>query len=296
MRHHTRRQFELVLNRFNLKLGQTTKVMGILNTTPDSFSRDGIYKDAERAKDLALKMVEDGADIIDIGGESTRPGAEAISAKEEKERVLPVIRKLAKEIKLPISIDTTKSEVACAALEEGASIVNDISGLNFDSRMASVVARFKAGCVLMHIKGEPRTMQDEPFYASPIEEIIQSLRESLTKATAAGIDKKSLIIDPGIGFGKTTEHNLEIINRLEEFACLDAPILIGTSRKSLIGNLLNLPVNRRLMGTAATVAASVCNGAHIVRVHDVEEIVQVIRVLDAILNSQGNKTFQESLI
>ena len=280
-----RKEFELALDRFSMKLGKSTKVMGILNVASDSFSNDGIYKDPERAKLKALKMVAEGADILDIGGESTRPDAQPVSVEEEKKRVLPVIRKISKEIKVPISIDTTKSEVAHAALEEGASIVNDISGLNFDPQMAAVIARFEAACVLMHIKGTPGTMQNNPVYTSLIEEIIKSLRESVSYAVAAGIDRKKLVVDPGIGFGKTTEHNLEIIKRLRDFACLDLPILIGTSRKSLIGNVLNLPVAQRLLGTAACVAAAIFNGAHIVRVHDVKEMVQVARMVDAILNS-----------
>jgi len=258
--------------------------MGILNVTCDSFSNDGIYKDPQRAKDLALEMVEKGADIIDIGGESTRPGARTVSVEEEKERVLPVIRRLNKEIECPISIDTTKSEVAQAALEEGATIVNDISGLKFDPQMARVIADYEAGCVLMHIKGTPRTMQENPFYDSLIDEIIDSLRESISFAVTAGVDKKKIIIDPGIGFGKTPRNNLQIIKRLQDFACLNLPILIGTSRKSFIGNVLELPVGERLPGTAATVAASIFNGVHIVRAHDVAETAQLTKMVDAILN------------
>ncbi|MCQ9208074.1 MAG: dihydropteroate synthase [Omnitrophica bacterium] len=280
-----RKEFDLALPRYNLKLGQTTKVMGILNLTPDSFSEDGIYKDPQRAKDSALKMIDQGADIIDVGGESTRPGAARVSSREEKARVLPIIRKLNKETKTPISIDTTKAEVAQAALAEGASIVNDISALKFDPRMAETVARFKAGCVLMHIQGSPQTMQEHPFYHSLIEEIIASLTESINKASLAGIDTKSLIIDPGIGFGKTTEHNLQIINRLKEFTKLDLPVLIGVSRKSFIGNTLGIPVQQRLLGTAVSLAASIFNGAHIIRVHDVKEMSQVAKMVDAILNS-----------
>jgi len=278
-----RKQFDLALGRYTLRLGNSTKVMGILNVTRDSFSKDGIYKDPERAKDRCLQMVEEGADIIDIGGESTRPAALAVSAQEEQARVLPVIKKLSREVKIPISIDTTKSEVAQAALEEGASIVNDISGLKFDSQMPKVIARFGAGCVLMHIKGTPRTMQQNPLYVSLIEEIIDSLKESISLASCAGIERNKIVVDPGIGFGKTTVHNLRIIKGLEQFSCLDLPILVGTSRKSFIGNVLNLPVEERLWGTAASVAVSICNGAHIVRVHDVKEMTQVTRMVDAIL-------------
>lgn len=280
-----RKEFEFICGHHILRLGKTTKVMGILNVTCDSFSKDAVFKDPEQAKDLALKMVEEGADIIDIGGESTRPQAQPISVAQEQMRVLPVIRRIAKEIKVPISVDTSKSEVAHAALEEGASIVNDISGLKFDSQMANVIARFGAGCVLMHIKGTPQTMQKNPVYVSLIEEIINSLKESVSSATVAGIDKNRIIIDPGIGFGKTTMHNLQIIKRLKDFTSLDLPVLIGTSRKSVIGKVLNLPVERRLLGTAATVAVSIYNGAHIVRVHEVKEMVQITRMIDAILNS-----------
>lgn len=280
-----RKEYEFLCRDYNLRLGRDTRIMAILNVTSDSFSKDGIYQDPERAKDCALRMVEAGADIIDIGGESTRPGAESVGQEEELRRVLPVIKKLIKQIKAPLSIDTTKSEVAHAALGEGASIVNDISGLKFDPKMAGVVARFQAGCVLMHIKGTPQTMQDKPFYSSLIEEIIAGLKESASIAASFDIEKERLIVDPGIGFGKTTEHNLEILNRLREFNCLDLPILIGTSRKSFIGNVLGLAVNQRLMGTAASVAASIFNGAHIVRVHDVREMAEVARMVDAILNS-----------
>lgn len=280
-----RKEFKFYCPQYTMNLGKTTKIMGILNVTSDSFSDDGIYKDPERAKDTGLQMAEDGADIIDVGGESTRPGAECVSLKEEKERTLPLIRRLVKEIKIPISIDTTKSEVAEAALEEGASIVNDISGLKSDFRMGEAIARFGAGCVLMHIKGTPQTMQENPNYASLIEEIIESLKGSISRAAQAGIDRKRIIIDPGIGFGKTTDHNLQIINRLRDFACLNLPILIGTSRKSFIGNVLTLPLQKRLLGTAASVAASIFNGAHIVRVHDVKEMIQVAKMVDAILNS-----------
>lgn len=279
-----REEFEFSCGRYSLKLGKTTKIMGILNVTPNSFSNDGVYQDPAKAEDLALEMVCEGADIVDIGGESTHPGAKSIFEKEQMQRVLPVVRRLNKKIKVPISIDTTCAAVAAAALEEGASIVNDISGLKFDSQMGAVIARFNAGCVLMHIKGTPTNMQKNPFYASLIEEIITSLKESIHLATSAGTDKKSLILDPGIGFGKTTEHNLQIISRLKDFACLNLPILIGTSRKSFIGNVLKLAVEERLLGTAATVVASIFNGAHIVRVHDVKEVIQATRMADAILN------------
>jgi dihydropteroate synthase len=279
-----RKEFELSLGRHSLKLGRVTRIMGIVNLTSDSFSGDGIHRDPRRAQEAIRQMAEQGADIIDIGGESTRPGAQPVSAEEEKDRVIPVIQEAAKRIKLPISVDTSKSEVAYAALQEGASIVNDISGLKFDSRMPEVIARFGAGCVLMHIKGNPQNMQQSPVYVDLIEELIESLRESLSLAAAAGISRESIVIDPGIGFGKSTAHNLQIVNNLREFDCLDLPILIGVSRKSFIGNVLEIPVDRRLWGTAASVAVSICRGAHIVRVHDVQEMAQVARMADAILN------------
>jgi dihydropteroate synthase len=280
-----RKEFDFKCRDYRLRLGKNTGIMGVLNVSNGSFSKDAIYKDPLRARDKAQQMKEEGADIIDVGGESTRPGALGISPEEELKRVIPVIKELAKELKLPISIDTTKSEVARAALEEGASIVNDISGFKFDRQMADVAASFNAGCVLMHIQGTPRTMQENPGYQSLMDEIISYLRESVAIADSAGIDHEGLLLDPGIGFGKTSEHNLQIINRLNEVAALDLPILIGTSRKSFIGNVLNLPVEERLFGTAASVAVSIFNGAHIVRVHDVKEIAQVVKLTDNILNS-----------
>jgi len=259
--------------------------MGILNVTPDSFSGDGIYQDPERAKEQAQKMITAGADIIDIGAESSRPGAKAISPEEEIKRVLPVIKALIKQIDVPISIDTSKADVAEKALSAGASIVNDISGLRFDSKMAAVIADHQAGCVLMHIRGNPENMQQNPVYSRLTEEILDSLKESLAVAEAGGINREKIIIDPGIGFGKTCEHNLGIIKNLRDFNQLDLPILIGTSRKSFIGQVLDLPVEMRLWGTAATVCASILSGAHIVRVHDVCEMSQIARMSDAILNT-----------
>lgn len=279
----TRQIFKLNLKQQTLRLGKKTKIMGILNVTSDSFSKDGIYKDPQRAEDLALQMIKEGADIIDIGGESTHPRAELVSAEEEKMRVLPVIKRIAKKIAAPISIDTTKSLVAEAALEEGASIVNDISGLSFDKDMASVVSRFKAGCILMHIQGTPQTMQSNPSYESLLDEIIDDLRKKIATALESGIEQDKLIVDPGFGFGKTTEHNLQILKHLNKFSCLDLPILIGTSRKAFIGNTLNLEVEKRLFGTAATVALSIAGGAHIIRVHDVKEMAQVAKMIDAVL-------------
>jgi dihydropteroate synthase len=257
-----------------------TYVMGILNVTPDSFSDGGRYFTLDLALEHALKMIEDGADIIDIGGESTRPGSDPVPIEEELRRVIPVIKELAKRTKVAISIDTYKSEVARQALDNGALIVNDISGLRFDEKMAEVVAEYKASVVLMHIKGTPKTMQQNPEYKDVISEIYSYLSESVDLALSAGI--KQIIVDPGIGFGKRLIDNLEIIRRLREFKSLGYPILIGVSRKSFIGNILNLPVDQRLEGTAGAVAISVWNGANIVRVHDVKEMVRVVRIVDAI--------------
>jgi dihydropteroate synthase len=257
-----------------------TYVMGILNVTPDSFSDGGRYFTLDSALEHALKMIEDGADIIDVGGESTRPGSDPVPIEEELRRVIPVIKELAKRTKVPISIDTYKSEVARQALDNGALIVNDISGLRFDEKMVEVVAEYKASVVLMHIKGTPKTMQQNPEYKDVISEIYSYLSESVNLALSAGI--KQIIVDPGIGFGKRLIDNLEIIRRLREFKSLGYPILIGVSRKSFIGNILNLPVDQRLEGTAGAVAISVWNGANIVRVHDVKEMVRVVRIVDAI--------------
>ncbi len=261
-----------------------TYVMGILNVTPDSFSDGGKYFTLDSAIEHALKMIEEGADIIDVGGESTRPGSEPVPIEEELRRVIPVIKELVKRTDVPISIDTYKSEVARQALEEGAVIVNDISGLKFDKRMAEVVANYKASVVVMHIKGTPKTMQQNPYYDDVISEIYSYLYESIEIAKGAGIEQ--IIVDPGIGFGKRLTDNLEIIRRLREFKSLGYPILIGVSRKSFIGNILNLPVEERLEGTAGAVAISVWNGANIVRVHDVKEMTRVVRIVDAIRQVQ----------
>lgn len=262
-----------------------THLMGILNVTPDSFSDGGKYGDVEKALQHALRMVEEGADFIDVGGESTRPGSEAISLEEELRRVIPVIEQLSRRTTIPISIDTYKSEVARRALDAGASVVNDISGLHFDPAMVEVIAEKQASVVLMHIKGTPRTMQHNPEYSDVVAEIISYLRESINRAEQNGIQQ--ILIDPGIGFGKLLEHNLEIIRRLSEFRQLGYPVLVGPSRKSFIGTVLNLSVDERLEGTACAVAASVFNGAAVVRVHDVKEMKRVIVMADAIIGKQS---------
>ncbi len=266
----------------DFKFGSRTYIMGILNVTPDSFSGDGIYHDVGKAVELAQKLVEDGADIIDIGGESTRPDAEPITIEEEIKRTIPVIKKLSKRINVPISIDTAKSRVARFALENGASIVNDITGLESDPEIIDVAREFNAKVVLMHIKGTPQTMQDSPNYRNVIQEIKEKLKAIIEKSIIKGIKKENIIIDPGIGFGKTLDHNLQILNRLSEFKEFKLPVLIGTSRKSFIGKLTGAELDKRQFGTAASVAIAIKNGADIVRVHDVKEMKQVVMIADAI--------------
>jgi dihydropteroate synthase len=259
--------------------------MGILNVTRDSFSDGGLYFDKSAAIKRAIQMVEEGADIIDIGGESTRPGAEPVTVEEELRRTIPVIEALAKEINVPISIDTYKSEVAEKALDGGASIVNDISGLRFDPEMAKVVSDYKVPVVIMHIKGRPKDMQQNPVYEALVPEIMDYLREGIRLAKESGVSEDKIIIDPGIGFGKTFNQNLEIINKLHEFTLLEKPILIGPSRKAFIGKILgNVSETDRLEGTSAAVAISIMSGANIIRVHDIKEMVRVARVADAIKN------------
>lgn len=228
-------------------------------------------------------MVEEGADIIDIGGESTRPGSEPVTIEEELRRTIPVIESLAKEIKIPISIDTYKSEVAKNALDAGASMVNDISGLRFDPKMPGVISKYKVPVVVMHIKGRPKDMQQNPVYEALIPEIMDYLREGIRISMKSGIPEDKIIIDPGIGFGKTFDHNLKIIKHLREFTLLEKPILIGPSRKAFIGKILgDVPVTERREGTASAVAISIINGANIIRVHDVKEMVSVAKIADAI--------------
>jgi dihydropteroate synthase len=256
--------------------------MGIVNVTPDSFSDGGKYFDPSRAVAHGEQMARDGADIVDIGGESTRPGARAVSADEEISRVLPVIRGLRAKISLPISIDTTKSEVARAALDEGADVVNDISALGFDPAMAPLVAREKAPIVLMHMQGTPRTMQQNPFYENVVEEVKEFLRRRVQFALAAGVEADKIIVDPGIGFGKNIEHNLALLRGLGALADLGRPILVGTSRKTFIGKLLDAAPKERLEGSLAAAVAAALAGANIVRVHDVKEAARAVRVADAL--------------
>ena len=257
--------------------------MGILNVTPDSFSDGGLFFDGSAAIDHALRMAEDGADIIDIGGESTRPGSEPVAVEEEQRRTIPVIEAIARRIAIPISIDTCKAAVAKRALDAGASMVNDVSGLRNDPEMSSVVSEYKVPVVIMHMKGTPKDMQVSPQYNALIPEILDYLREGIRLAVGAGIAGDLILIDPGIGFGKTFEQNLDIIHNLREFTLLERPLLIGVSRKAFIGKILgDVPPGERLEGTAAAVAIAILNGAHIVRVHDVKEMAKVAKVADAI--------------
>jgi dihydropteroate synthase len=263
-------------------LGRRTLLMAILNITPDSFSDGGLYFDKESAIAHGLRMVEEGADILDIGGESTRPGSKPLGLEEELRRVIPVIESLSKQLDVPISIDTYKSAVAQKAIEAGAEMVNDISGLRFDPNLAEVVAKEDTPLVLMHMRGTPETMQKDVHYDSLFSEILQYLQGAIQKAESAGSDPEQIIIDPGIGFGKTVEGNLLIIKYLSEFRVLGKPILLGTSRKSFIGKILNADAGERIEGSLGSIAIAVLNGAHIIRCHDVPEAKKAIAVADAI--------------
>ncbi len=273
----------LSFRNFSFDFSRKTYVMGILNVTPDSFSDGGMFLNVRSAVERALRMEAEGADIIDVGGESTRPGSEPVSIEEELKRTIPVIEALSGRLSIPISIDTYKSEVALKAVEAGAAMVNDISGLRFDPEMAPALSGHDVALVLMHIKGTPRNMQLNPVYSDLLTEIADYLQEGIKLATESGIAEERIVIDPGIGFGKTPEHNLRILNNLERFNDLGRPILVGVSRKSFIGKILgDAPVADRLEGTAAAVAVSVMKGASMVRVHDVREMARVVRVADAV--------------
>ena len=286
----TSRQWKLA--RRSLPYGERTLVMGVLNVTPDSFSDGGQFFSRDRALAHAEQMIAEGADIIDIGGESARPGSEFVSEEEELRRVIPVIERLAASASIPLSIDTTKSSVARAALQAGAEIVNDISGLRFDLAIADEAAKAKAGLVLMHSRGTPKTMQQLPPVNDIMSEVVNGLRTSIEITTEHGVPPESIAIDPGIGFGKTAEQNLELIAKLGQLAreFPEFPIMIGTSRKSFIGKLLNnAPPGERLYGTVATVVASVLKGAHIVRVHDVKAAVEAVSVINAVVISDSRE-------
>jgi dihydropteroate synthase len=255
-------------------------VMGILNVTPDSFSDGGKYVSPEEAIRHGIQLVSDGADFIDIGGESTRPGSDPVSVEEEVKRVIPVIKELSRSVKIPLSIDTYKSEVAREALLAGASLVNDVSGLTFDDKMPSVIARQNATAIVMHMKGTPKTMQQNPHYDDLLGEVKAFLSRACEKARAAGI--RQIIVDPGIGFGKTFDHNLELIRRLTELTTLGYPVLVGPSRKAFLGTILDAPPADRLEGTIAAAIVCAMKGASIVRVHDVRETVRALKVMHAV--------------
>ncbi|MCE5229400.1 dihydropteroate synthase [bacterium] len=260
-------------------LSRRVLVMGIVNVTPDSFSDGGKFFDIERAADHALELIAQGADILDIGGESTRPGSDAVSVEEELRRVVPVIERLAGKIQVPISIDTMKAEVARQAVAAGAQIINDVTALRGDPKMAGVAGETKAAVVLMHMIGTPKTMQQEPRYGDVVTEVGEFLRERMQAAEAAGIERERIALDPGIGFGKTLEHNVELFRRMGELAALGRPLLIGPSRKAFLGKLLGgAPPEERLEGTIAAVVASICAGARIVRVHDVGPVAKAVKV------------------
>lgn len=278
-----RRKFKLRLASRELALGERTLVMGILNVTPDSFSDGGRFLDVDAAVAGAIDIERAGADILDIGGESTRPGSVGISAEEELRRIVPVLEKLRGRLAIPISIDTSKAEVAEAAVDRGAEVLNDVTALRADPRMAEVARRRKLPIILMHMRGSPRMMQKVPFARDVMRDVTTGLRRAVALARRAGIAKSQIILDPGIGFGKSHAQNYELLARLSELARLGYPLLVGTSRKGFIGATLGgLPESERAWGTAATVAASILGGAHIVRVHDVAEMAQVARVADAI--------------
>jgi len=257
-------------------------VMGILNVTPDSFSDGGQFLSASDAVVQGRRMCAEGADLIDVGGESTRPGSEPVSVEEEKRRVIPVIRELAARISIPISIDTQKAEVAAAGLDAGARIINDVSALRTDPEMAPLAAERRVPVVLMHMQGTPKTMQQHPTYEEVVGDVCEWLRQRVRFAVQSGIGRDRLVVDPGFGFGKTLQHNLELLRRLHELHALGLPVLVGTSRKSMLGRILDVAEGARLYGTLATVACAALSGVHIVRVHDVAPAVQVVKVCEAI--------------
>jgi len=284
-----RKTFRLKLPSRTLVLGERTLVMGVLNVTPDSFSDGGKFLDPEAAVEQAFAIEKAGADLLDVGGESTRPGSQETSAAEELDRILPVLEALRGRLKIPMSVDTRRAAVAELAVRAGAEIINDISGLRHDPRIASVAARQRVPLVLMHMRGEPRTMQARPFARDVMKDVLQGLRRSIAIAKNAGVAKSQIILDPGIGFGKTFAQNFELLQKLPQLAKLGYPLLVGTSRKGFLGAALArdgkpAPPQERIWGTAATITTSILNGAHIVRVHDVGEMAQVARVADCLLD------------
>jgi len=282
LRNLSRVHYTIRCRKRTFTLGKRTLLMGVLNVTPDSFSDGGLFFDKETAIAHGLKMIKEGADFIDIGGESTRPGSKPLGLDEELRRVIPVIESLTKAGDVPISIDTYKSTVAKKAIEAGAQIINDISGLHLDPSLSQVAAEADVPLVLMHMRGNPETMQKNIHYESLFSEIIQYLKASIQRAESAGVDSEQIIIDPGIGFGKTAEDNLLILKNLQEFKILGRPLLLGTSRKSFIGKILDADATKRLEGTLSSIAVGVLNGAHIIRCHDVLQAKRAIAIADAV--------------
>jgi dihydropteroate synthase len=285
-----RKLFRLKLASGTVVLGRRTLLMGVLNVTPDSFSDGGKFLDPQRAVEHALEMERAGADLLDIGGESTRPGSTETPAEAEIARILPVLEGLRGVLKIPICVDTRKSEVAEAAISAGAQMINDVSGLRNDPGIAEIAQRRSVPLILMHMRGEPQTMQKKPFARDVMKDVSQGLRAATTTARRAGVRKSQIIVDPGIGFGKSFEQNYELLRKLPEIARLGYPLLIGASRKGFLGKTLaqngkSVPPEERLWATAATVTASILGGAHIVRVHDVAEMAQVARVADRLLDA-----------
>jgi dihydropteroate synthase len=287
-----RLRFRLRLPSRTLRLGERTLIMGILNVTPDSFFAGGRYPDAQSAIERAFELAEAGADILDIGGESARPGADPISADEEIARVLPVLESLQGKLRIPISLDTQKATVAEAGLRTGVEIINDVSGLRTDPQLAELVRNQDAALVLVHMRGSPRSMHRGPFARDVMRDIVQGLRASIAGARRAGIPESKLLLDPGIGFGKNYKQNFEVLARLPELARLGYPLVVGASRKMFIGWALGgkrqvWPPEKRQWGTAAAVTTAILNGAHIVRVHDVSEMSQIARIADGVLSAAG---------
>jgi dihydropteroate synthase len=280
-----RKRFRLRLPSRVLALGERTLIMGVLNVTPDSFSDGGLFLNADAAVAHALEIERAGADILDIGGESTRPGSVGISAEEELRRIIPVLERLRGRLKIPVSVDTSKSAVAEGAADAGAEILNDVTALRADPQLAQVARQRRLPLILMHMRGEPCTMQKKPFARDVLRDVSAGLRRAVALARRTGVHNSQIVLDPGIGFGKSAAQNFELLEKLPDLARLGFPLLVGASRKAFIGKTLGgQPETERLWGTAATVAASVLGGAHIVRVHDVCEMAQAARVSDAIVN------------
>jgi dihydropteroate synthase len=269
-------------------LGARPLIMGVLNITPDSFSDGGRFLDPQDAIDQAQKMIDGGADIIDVGAESTRPGSQGIEVQEELRRLGPVLQILGKQCSVPISVDTRKAEVARRALDLGAHVINDISALRFSPEMGNVVAEYQAGIVLMHMEGDPETMQNCSHYGQVVEDVKRFLQDRIEVAESYGIGREQIVIDPGIGFAKNAAQNLRVLHQLSTFESLGQPVLVGVSNKSFIGSVLNRPISERMMGTAAAVTTAVLQGAQIIRVHDVEHMWDVVTMAAAIKNAQLN--------